>query len=304
MSNGTILILGCGYAGCELAQRVGFGGRAVFGTTRSDQRSMVIRSRGAEPLILDTADLSPLNRLRGRVQAVVHCIPPTMERDGSWEDATTRIMDYVSGWNLRAFVYVSSTSVYGDHGGGAVNEQTPSNPESPRGEARVQVEKDVLAHSVPSMVVRPSGIYGPGRSQLHRLAAGRLRLVNGGPYITNRIHVTDLATILEAVVDRGEPGATYLATDQTPTPQAEVVSALEAQYGLPPANHLSLAEARVRMSRDVLAMVTNSKRLDPSWTLESLGVELRYPDWSTGLAAIWRHEEAEIRELAEPTGST
>ena len=83
-----------------------------------------------------------------------------------------------------------------------------------------------------------------------------------------------------------------------------MVSALEAQYGLPPANHLSLAEARVRMSRDVLAMVTNSKRLDPSWTLESLGVELRYPDWSTGLAAIWRHEEAEIRELAEPTGST
>jgi len=302
--SGTILILGCGYAGCELAQRVGFGGRPVFGTTRSDQRSMVIRSRGAEPVILDTSDLSPLGRLRGRVEAIVNCIPPTMERDGSWEDPTTRIMDYVSSWDLRAFVYVSSTSVYGDHEGGRVDEHTPCEPQSPRGQARVQIERDVLGHSLPSMVVRPSGIYGPGRSQLHRLASGRLRLVNGGPYITNRIHVTDLASILEAAIDRGEPGSTYLATDQNPTPQVEVISALEERYGLPAANQLSLAEARVRMSRDVLAMVTNSKRLDPSRTLESLGVQLRYPDWSSGLAAIWRHEEAEIRALMDPTDST
>ena len=120
--SGTTLILGCGYAGCELAQRIGFGGRAVFGTTRSDQRSMVIRSRGAEPVILDTSDLSPLGRLKGRVDAIVDCIPPTVDRDGSWEDPTLRIMDYVSGWDLRAFVYVSSTSVYGDHEGGRVDE--------------------------------------------------------------------------------------------------------------------------------------------------------------------------------------
>ena len=117
MSAGAILILGCGYAGCELAQRVGFQGRAVFGTTRSDQRSMVIRSRGAEPLIMDTSDLSSLARLRGRVDAVVDLIPPTVQRDGSWEDPTLRIMDHISGWGLRAFVYVSSTSVYGDHDG-------------------------------------------------------------------------------------------------------------------------------------------------------------------------------------------
>ena len=291
-----MLIVGCGYAGSMLAQRLAFQGRPVYATTRSQDRAQVIRSRGAEPLILDAFDPTPLDRMRGRVGAVVSCVPPAMEEDGGYRDPNEGLMRYLAPWELRAFVYVSSTSVYGDRAGQMADEETPPAPDSPRGAARVAIETKVLSSGLRAMVVRPAGIYGPGRSQLHRLAAGRLRLVDGGGAYTNRIHVHDLAAILEACIDRGTPGDVYLASDQRPATQVEVVDHILATYGLPAPAALSLEEARVRLTRDVLAMVTGSKRLDPSRTLRALGVELRFPDYQAGLAEIWRREGDVLRD--------
>ena len=304
-----VLILGCGYAGSMLAQALAFSGRPVVGTTRSETQASVIKSRGAEPILLDAEDLSPLDRLRGSIYAVVDCIPPTMHRDGSYDDPTARILEELASWELSAFVYVSATSVYGDHGGAVVTETSACEPDSPRGRARLEIEGQVIAATgVGGRVMRVAGIYGPGRSQLHRIAAGRYRLIGEGEAFSNRIHVLDLATLLEAAIVRGVAGATYLASDLRPATQREVVEHVVATYGMPAPTRLSMAEARVRLTRNVFAMITGSKRLDPSATLEALGVTLRWPDYASGLAELWRREAPALRELAagragsEPTG--
>ena len=291
-----VLIVGCGFTGCFLAQRLAFRGDPVFGTTRSEERGLVISSRGAEPILMDAGDVSPIDRLRGRIYGVVLSVPPQMARDGSYEDITESLTRRFASWNLESLVYISSTSVYGDQAGAVATEHTECDPDSPRGRARLAIERQVLGSGLPAMVVRPSGIYGPGRSQLHRAARGHHRLVAGGASITNRIHVDDLCQIIDHALHRGEPGSTYLASDAAPSTQREV-SDYMGSLGLPGPNEIPLEEARVRLDKNVLAMLMGSKRLDGSWTRERLGVTLRYPDYRAGLGAIWERESPEIKAL-------
>ena len=268
----------------------------MFGTTRSDERSLVIASRGAEPIMMDATDCSAIDRLRGRIYGVVLSLPPQMARDGSYEDATADLLSRFARWKLESLVYISSTSVYGDHQGAVVTEHTECQPDSPRGHARRAIEQQVLESGLPAMVVRPSGIYGPGRSQLHRAARGHHRLVAGGLSFTNRIHVDDLSQIIDRALHVGTPGSIYLGTDAAPTSQREV-SDYMGSLGLPGPQEIPLEEARVRLDKNVLAMIMGSKRLDGSWTREQLGVDLRHPDYRSGLQAIWDRESPEIKAL-------
>ena len=298
MSDRGILIIGCGFTGAALAQRLAFKGEAVYGTTRTETQADVIRTRGAQAVMLDVSDLKPLKRLKGRVRAVVSLVPPKMDDSGGYTDAHGALVKELQGWKLDKLVYVSSTSVYGDRQGGRVDEHTPCTPDSPRGKARLEIETALLASDCPAIVVRPSGIYGRGRSQFERLIGGRVRLVAGGESLTNRIHVRDLAMIIDAAIERGQPGATYLASDEAPSRQVDVFNHLVETYEMPEPNHISLDEARIRMNRNVLAMVTGSKYIDASWTREQLGVTLRFPDYRRGLAEIWRHDSPALTESA------
>jgi nucleoside-diphosphate-sugar epimerase len=292
-----ILIVGCGYTGLELAQRLTFKGIPVVGSTRSVERASVIRTRGAAVVMMDMSDLSPLKKVRGRLKAIVHMAPPIKQEDGSYADHTKDLLEWAKNEQLERFIYVSSTSVYGSHGGAMVDEHSPCEPDSPRGAKRLEIEKQVLSADLPSLVVRPAGIYGAGRSMLHRLAAGRYRLVGGGHAFTNRIHVKDLAALLEAALVRGEKGSVYLGCDEHPTTQKELVEALIEEFQIPHPPECTLEEAAIRMPIDVLKMVTGSKRLNSEWTRGSLNVRLRYPDFLSGCRDIWRSEQASIRAL-------
>ncbi|MFT7578448.1 MAG: nucleoside-diphosphate-sugar epimerase [Myxococcota bacterium] len=297
-----LLIVGCGYSGTVLAQRTSFKGIPTIGTTRSEQRAHVIRTRGAQPVLFDGTNYDALRRFRGRLAGIVYSIPPRMTPDGDapYEDATAEFMQHIADWGVAHFVYISSTSVYGDKGGATVTESSETTPDSPRGKARLAIEAQVLAGPVSASVIRPAGIYGPGRSQLHRIAKGAYKLVGDGDAYTNRIHVVDLAALIEAALRRAEPGAIYLGTDTAPTTQKAVVDHIVETYGLPAPPAMPLDEARVRLSKNVLAMIRGSKQLDPTQTLADLKVRLRYPDFAKGLADIWRREAKAIKALAAP----
>jgi len=299
MSDKHVLILGCGYTGVALAQRLAFKGEPVVGTTRTEARASIIRTRGAHPIVWDGEDVQALAPWRGRIRAVVCSIPPAVEPNGDFTDPTAAILEFFADQPLDAFVYISSTSVYGDRGGEAADEETPCAPDSPRGHARLTIERQVLEAAVPGMVVRPAGIYGPGRSQLHRMAAGKYRLVAGGGAFTNRIHVTDLAGLVEAAIKRGERGRIYLGSDLEPATQRAVVDHVVETYGLPAPVDMPLAEARIRLNKNVLAMVTGSKRLDPQRTLAALRYRLRFPTYREGLADVWQRERVDIEALVQ-----
>lgn len=286
---GPVLILGCGFLGQVLAQKLAFAGVPVIGTARAEPQLGIIRTRGATALRLD-GDPSVIDRLPLPIARVLMAIPPEANLD---EALAARI----AAWGLAPgkVVYVSSTSVYGDHGGAVVVEATPVAPATDK--ARMRVLAEDRWRAIGASVIRPAGIYGPGRSLLHRIAAGRHRLIDGGLAITNRIHVADLATLCEAAWNK--PQATLLGADTTPATQREVAEWCARELGLPMAASISSAEARVRMDKDTFQMFAQSKRLDPSWTLQTLAVKLRYPSWREGFRDLWAREKVALTALVQ-----
>ncbi|MBL8787034.1 MAG: NAD-dependent epimerase/dehydratase family protein [Deltaproteobacteria bacterium] len=287
--NEAVLILGCGFLGNVLAQQLAFKGVPVIGTARGEPQLGIIRTRGAMPLEL--RDVSALDRLPAKIGSVLMSIPPEAGLDQA-------LADRIGGWGLAPgkVAYVSSTSVYGDRAGETVDETTPVAPSSPKAHERVAAE--AIWRQLGAQVVRPAGIYGPGRSLLHRLASGKMRLIDGGALI-NRIHVADLASLCEAALARGTAGATWLGADTLPATHDEVVAWLVSELKLPEPPRMSLAEARVRMDKDTLAMFSQSKRIDSTRTFATLGVTMRYPTYREGMKAIWAREKTMILAARE-----
>lgn len=288
------LILGCGYTGERLALRLLGQGHRVTGTTRSRSRAGELRDLGIEPRLLDVSDPESVRRLSGLApDAAFYLIPPL--RDG--EEPCREVGDVIDALGrapLDCFVYVSSTSVYGDRSGEWVDETDEPRPDSSTGRARLAAERTVLekgwSRDARPRIARVAGIYGPGRTLRERILEGRYQLVEGVDAVTNRIHVDDLVTGLIAVWRKGRNGRIYNMADGHPVASAEYARITAGHLGveLPV---IGLEEARRRYSESRLARKLGSKRVDNRRLREELGVELRYPDVREGLPAALRAEE-------------
>lgn len=282
-----ILIVGCGYSGLALARLLHSRGIPAWGTTRSSARAEAIRAAGAEPVVWEAGAPLP-DALRGRFDAVVDTAGPAW-RTG--EEPTEAILASLSGTPLRSFVYLSSTSVYGDCHGDIVDEDTPCAPGSPAGERRLAVERLLLARhaldGLPVSILRLPAIYGPGRDGLAgRILQGTYAVIGDGAGFGNRIHVEDLAAAALAATERATPGRVTLVTDDEPTTRAEIADSLADLLGVPRPGRIPLDEARRTMDPSVVAMFSDSKRLSNARMKRELGVTLRYPTWREGFREI------------------
>jgi hypothetical protein len=285
-SNTGVLILGCGFLGLVLAQRMTFKGVPVIGTARGEPQLGIIRTRGATALKFEGP--TSIARLSMKVGAVVMSIPPEAGLD---DELIARVADF--GLAPGRVLYISSTSVYGDRGGADTFEDTAPNPQTPKAEARLEAER--RWQQIGASVLRPSGIYGPGRSLLHRLAARKYRQIGDGSATINRIHVVDLAALAEAALSR--PQGTWLGSDLSPASHAEVVAWSVERFGLVAPPTMSAQEARLRMDRDTLAMFSQSKALRSERTLEALAVKLRFPSYREGFADVWMRDKQQLTAL-------
>jgi nucleoside-diphosphate-sugar epimerase len=184
--------------------------------------------------------------------------------------------------------YLSTTGVYGDHGGAWIDETTPVAPRSDRAIRRVAAEDAWLALSaargVRVQVFRLSGIYGPGRSAIDQVRAGTARCVIKPGQIFNRIHVEDIASALEAaMIGRGQH-AIYNLADDEPAPPEDVVRYAAFLLGVPPPPAIAFEDAQ--LSGMARSFYEETKRVRNSRMKQDLGITLRYPTHREGLAAI------------------
>ncbi len=192
--------------------------------------------------------------------------------------------------SLRWIGYLSTTGVYGDHGGGPVDETTPLAPTSERAHRRARAEQEWLdfgaGQGVAVRIFRLAGIYGPGRSVLDDIRAGTARRIVRPGQLFSRIHVEDIAQVLLAAMT-GESTAPVLnVCDDEPAAPAEVVAYGCGLLGVEPPAEIAFEKAE--MSPMALTFWRDNKRVDNSRMKRELGIALRYPTYREGLLSLTR----------------
>lgn len=274
---------GHGYSAQALDRLLLPDGWRVTGTTREAEHGDALRARGVAPLIWPGADPRPA--LEEATHLLIS-IAPDGEGDPVLRDLTADIAHIAP--RLEWVGYLSTTGVYGDHGGGWVDEDTALTPSTERGRRRVQAEagwqRMAENHGLLLHIFRLAGIYGPGRGPFAKVRAGTARRIVKPDQVFSRIHVADIAQVLEASIKRPNPGAIYNVCDDDPAPPEDVIAHAAELLGIPipPAVDFETAE----MSPMARSFYAESKKVDNTRIKRDLGVTLQFPSYRAGLAAL------------------
>jgi nucleoside-diphosphate-sugar epimerase len=195
--------------------------------------------------------------------------------------------DIAAAPNLEWLCYFSTVGVYGDFGGASVDESAATNPVNARSRLRVTVEqqwRDFAAQrGVPLLILRLAGIYGPGRSAFDKLRDGTARRIVKPGQVFNRIHVADIGRVT-ALAARQRLGGTFNLADDHPAPPQDVVAHAAALLDIAPPPEVPFAVAEMTpMARSFYA---DNKRVANAAIKRALAIELLYPSYRDGLAAI------------------
>jgi nucleoside-diphosphate-sugar epimerase len=283
-----LFCFGLGYCAEVLAHRLAGAGWQVSGTAATADSMERIGRLGYAALPFDgSAAMPSISRALMDATHVLVSVPPGENGDPvlRWHAA-----DLAGARHLQWIGYLSTVGVYGDHGGGWVDEETPTAPLTERSRWRVAAESEWLALGAASgkrvEIFRLAGIYGPGRSVIDDLRRGTARRIVKPGQVFNRIHVDDIATTLQAAMDRAGPHRIYNVADDEPSaPQAVLLYAARLLQVAPPDPlPFDLAEL-TPMAR---SFYTECKRVSNRRIKTDLDVTLAYPTFREGLSAILR----------------
>lgn len=277
----TWFILGAGYTGSMLAERLVRAGEDVIVTRRQADAAAAaaqalvpsggrLHSGYARGVAVDLADAGTLAGMIPDGAIVVCTAPPGDDPVAE----VTRLL--AAAHSASRIVYVSSTAVYGPAGGAWVDELAPIAPQTRAGRARAAAEVTLGNLGV---ALRVAGIHGPGRGLVDRIRAGTYRIVGDGSAHVSRIHVVDL---VEAIVRAGTAtvvGPVNIADDD-PAQIGEVADAVAAHFGLPPPPRVAAAS----VDPEIAGMLTADRRIANRRMKDELGVVLRYPSWRSILS--------------------
>jgi len=133
---------------------------------------------------------------------------------------------FIESSKLKWITYLSATSIYGDHKGEWVNENSKTNPISNNGIARLKAENAWFSieknKKIPIQIFRLSGIYSNEKNILIRLKSGDVKLINKKNHFFSRIHVDDISNILFKSLSKFKSGEIYNLSDDKPSTSEEV----------------------------------------------------------------------------------
>ena len=192
--------------------------------------------------------------------------------------------------NFKWITYLSATSVYGDHKGDWVNENSITKPSSPNGESRLQAEKSWISLSnkknYPLQIFRLAGIYSNEFNILKRLQTGRVKIVDKKNHFFSRIHVEDIANVLFKSLSNFKNNEIYNICDDKPAPQVEVAAygAKLMKMGKP--NPIKLEEVESEMLQN---FYKDSKKVDNKKMKTFFQYNLKFPTYVEGLNYIFNN---------------
>jgi len=283
-----VTVLGCGYVGRSLAEQLLGRGHGVLGVRRSADGLSTLRGAGIEARRADVAEPETLDGLPATDAVVVAASSGGRGAEAAREVFVEGLENATTEYSTRPepprLIYTSSTGVYGDHGGGWVDEDTAPEPKTPKTEVLLEAERVARGAATDGLdptVVRFAGLYGPGRYRLERYLEGPV--VEG--YL-NMLHRDDAAGVLRFVLE-AEPGVDLLlAVDDEPVAKPAFAAWLARECGRDPPPTETVAERLDRRDISTAARrrLRTSKRCSND-RLNRLGYEFDYPTFREGYRA-------------------
>ena len=286
----NLVTLGLGYsASFYIAHRAGAFER-VTGTQRAP---MVERLGRVEVLPFDgAAPFGDPRLLKALAEADALLVSAGPDARG---DPALRLLakNIAAAPKLKKIVYLSTIGVYGDYGGAWIDETAPTDSANGRSRLRLAAEAgwSGLAQGAAREVyiLRLSGIYGPGRNVLVNLREGTARRLVKPGQVFNRIHVEDISRAIDTCLTGQAPGGIYNVTDNEPAPPQDVVFYAAQKLGVAPPPEQDFDAAQLTpMAR---TFYSENKRVSNRRLKELLGVELAFPTYREGIAALWAQGE-------------
>ncbi|MDJ0386710.1 SDR family NAD(P)-dependent oxidoreductase [Roseomonas sp. E05] len=285
----SMVVLGLGYAGQAVARAALAAGFPVAATRRAPRPG----EAPAGITLLPFAEAGPA------IAAATHLVI-TAGPDAAGEDPVlaTHREALRAATGLRWAGYLSTTGVYGDRGGGWVDEATPPAPLQERTRRRLRAEQGwaaALAGTGAALdLFRTAGIYGPGRSVLDDLRSGQARRVDKPGHLFSRIHRDDIAAAVIAAAlnpppPGGPPRVLHLADDE-PSPSAIVTEEAARLLRIAPPPLVPFAEAHAAMSPMARSFWAENRRVANAATKAALSLAWRYPSYREGLRGILAEE--------------
>ena len=194
---------------------------------------------------------------------------------------------YIENCKAKWITYLSATSVYGNHDGQWVNEESLTRPTSPNGIARLVAEKSWLSlaanKDLPIQIFRLSGVYSNKNNLLTRLKTGNVNLINKQNHFFSRIHVEDISNILFKSLSSFKSGEIYNISDDKPCTSEEVTL-----YGveLLNVNKPKMIEIKDIESEMLKNFYKDSKKISNKKMKSFFNYSLKFPTYVEGLNYI------------------
>lgn len=235
-----ILIIGCGYLGIPLGQKLAAMGYEVFGLRRSGEGDEVMSNSGIKPVHADISSPASLDQIQPSFEVVVNTVSSsggtTEDYERIYFQGTKNVIRWLRNSPPKAYLYTSSTSVYGQTDGEWVTEASAIIPNSPTSRVLVQAEQELLRvrreTGFPASILRVAGIYGPGRGHLFKqYVRGEATIRDNGQSWLNMIHVEDAAGVIAHLLHQSERDEIYNVADNEPVTQIEFFRWLAERLG-------------------------------------------------------------------------
>lgn len=285
-----VVVVGCGYVGLALANQLSARGHAVIGVRRSDAGLDAIDAvgHGVEAVRADATDRASLSVLPDADAVVFAASSGGRGAEAAKEVYVDGLANVIDEYGSRTsppdrLVYTSSTGVYGDHGGGWVDEETPVEPTTEKTRVLAEAERIATERAreagIDGTVVRFAGLYGPDRYRLERYVEGP---VTAG-YL-NMIHRDDAAGSIRHLLETDRArDRVVLVVDDEPVDKHAFADWLADACGVPRPEKLSKDEriAAGDLSAAAERRIRTSKRCSNA-LLRELGYEFEYPTFRSG----------------------
>ena len=200
------------------------------------------------------------------------------------------LKDHFKSSKFKWITYLSATSVYGNHNGEWVDENSETKPTSPNGVERLRVEKEWMQlaskFDLPFQIFRLSGIYSNQFNILKRLKSGEAKIINKNNHFFSRIHVEDIANVLSSSLNNFKKKEIYNISDNQPSSAEEVAMYGVKLLGIDKPKTIEINEIESEMLKN---FYKDSKKVDNRKMKEFFSLKLKYPSYVEGLNYIFNN---------------